>query len=327
MNRKQVLAAVLCLAVIGVAFVACSRTRSDAQITADVQSRIQSYTQIPPNAITVQSNNGVVVLSGNVTSPQERDSAEYAAKQVEGVHGVVNNLEVANAGMAPALPPAAAPPGTAAKKPSAMTPTPAATQSKPPAAATVKPAPVAPEIKQVTIPTGTALSIRLIDAVDTAKNKEGDSFRASLDAPIVIDAKTIIPKNSDVQVKLVSAKSAGHFTGSSAVVLVMTNVLIAGKSYSVQTGQFTKQGASRGKRTAMVVGGGAAAGALIGGLVGGGKGAAIGAAAGAGGGTGVQALTKGQQIQLPAETLLEFELQAPLTVTPPAETPIREKVG
>jgi hypothetical protein len=154
--------------------------------------------------------------------------------------------------------------------------------------------------------------------VDTAKNKEGDTFRASLDAPLVVDGKTIVPKNADVEAQLLSAKSAGHFTGSSSLVLVLTKITVDKTAYQIKTGQFTKQGASRGKRTAIVVGGGTAAGAVIGGLVGGGKGAAIGAAAGAAAGTGVQGLTKAEQIQLPSETLLEFQLTEPLTVTPAA---------
>jgi hypothetical protein len=179
----------------------------------------------------------------------------------------------------------------------------------------------------VTIPEGTAVTVRLIDPVDTEKHKEGDTFRASLDSPIVIEDKTVIPKNADVEARLISAKSAGHFTGSSEIVLVLTKITVNGKNYEVQTGEFSKQGASRGKRSAAVIGGGAAVGAVIGAIAGGGKGAAIGAAAGAGTGTGVQALTKSQQIKLPAETLLEFQLKAPLTVTPASDTTKPETVG
>ena len=76
-----------------------------------------------------------------------------------------------------------------------------------------------------------------------------------------------------------------------------------------------EKGASRGKRSAEVIGGGAALGALIGAIAGGGKGAAIGAAAGAGGGTAVQAMTHGQQVKIPSETRLDFTLHAPVAVT------------
>lgn len=330
MKTHRVLTTILCMAVIGVGLIACSRARTDAEITSDVQARIHSFTSIPLGAITVQSSSGVVVLSGNVASADERATAENAAKQVAGVKGVVNNLQVASAAAPPpaAQAPAPAEPAGAGAKPSPKPSVQAASKSKISEPAATPPAQAVPKITQVTIPAGTSMSVRLIDPVDTAKNKEGEAFRASLDVPIVIDEKTVVPKNSDVEVRLVSAKSAGHFTGSSSVVLVMTKVAVAGQTYAVQTGEFTKAGSSRGKRTAIVVGGGAAAGALIGGLAGGGKGAAIGAAAGAGAGTGVQALTKGQQIQLPAETVLEFQLKAPLTVVPAAgDTTKREKVN
>jgi hypothetical protein len=180
----------------------------------------------------------------------------------------------------------------------------------------------------VIIPVGTPVSVRLIDPVDTTKNKEGDTFRASLESPILVDGKTIVSKNSDVEARLLSAKSAGHFTGSSSVVLVLTKITVNNTAYDIKTGQFTKQGASRGKRTAIVVGGGTAAGAVIGGLVGGGKGAAIGAAAGAAGGAGVQGLTKAEQIQLPSETVLEFQLTEPLTIPPSTGAALKlEKTG
>jgi hypothetical protein len=99
---------------------------------------------------------------------------------------------------------------------------------------------------------------------------------------------------------------------------VLTKLSFNGKSYDIETNEYKKEGASRGKRTAETIGGGAGIGALIGGLNGGGKGAAIGAGLGAGAGTGVQAVTKGQQIQIPSETMLEFQLNAPLTVEPSA---------
>ena len=93
----------------------------------------------------------------------------------------------------------------------------------------------------------------------------------------MIEDKNVVPKNADVEARLVSAKSAGHFTGSSSLALAVTKIKVGGGTYAVQTGEVTKRGASRGMRTAWVVGGGTTAGALIGGVAGGGKGAAIGA--------------------------------------------------
>ena len=109
-------------------------------------------------------------------------------------------------------------------------------------------------------------------------------------------------------------KSAGKFAGQSVVALQLDRISAGGKYYSLQTDQYRRQGSSRGKNTAAKVGAGAGIGAIIGAIAGGGKGAAIGAAAGGGLGGGVQAATKGQQIKLPSETVLNFTLQAPLTV-------------
>jgi hypothetical protein len=113
---------------------------------------------------------------------------------------------------------------------------------------------------------------------------------------------------------LASVKSAGKFAGQSEVVMQLDSLTAGGKTYNLQTDQYKKTGSSRGKNTAEKVGGGAVIGGIIGALAGGGKGAAIGAAAGAGVGGGVQAATKSQQIKFPSETVLNFTLQAPITV-------------
>ena len=331
MNTKS-LAILLSMLLVVAGSISCSRARSDADITADVQARIHADSALSAAPVTIQANNGVVVLSGTVDTDAARSAAEIAAKQVEGVKGVVNNLQLVTVASAPkpaALVSERRTPkpivAKAAKPNKAASPEKTAEPAAPPAQAAAPP--VQPVALQVTIPEGTAVTVRLIDPVDTEKHKEGDTFHASLHSPIVIEEKTVIPKDADVEAKLVSAKSAGRFTGSSAIVLTLTKITVGGKIYDVQTGEFTKQGTSRGKRSAAVIGGGAAVGAVIGAIAGGGKGAAIGAVAGAGTGTGVQALTKSQQIKLPAETLLEFQLKAPLTVTPAGDTAKRESVG
>jgi outer membrane lipoprotein SlyB len=96
--------------------------------------------------------------------------------------------------------------------------------------------------------------------------------------------------------------------------LQLDSIALGSRTYNIQTDQYKKQGSSRGKNTAEKVGGGAIIGGIIGAIAGGGKGAAIGAAAGGGVGGGVQAATKSQQIKLPSETVLNFTLQAPVTV-------------
>ncbi len=306
--------------------VACTRGTSDAQIANQVQSKIATDSNIQNKQIGVQSSNGVVTLSGNVANEMERAAAGNDAAQVPGVKTVVNNLQltppaVAQEAVPPAEPqPTASEPAPAARR-RAAAPRRAAREfndSVPTAAAGPAAAPV--PVRMVTVPQGSTLSVRLIDAIDSETNQVGDTFRATLSSPLMVGDEVVIPNDADVEGRVVDVKSAGHFAGQSAVALELTRLTVNGKSYQLKTNQYARQGSSRGKRTAATVGGGAALGAIIGGIAGGGKGAAIGAGVGAGAGTGVQAATKGQQIKLPSETVLNFELQSPLQVTPVASS-------
>jgi BON domain len=206
----------------------------------------------------------------------------------------------------------------------------AAAQAAPPTDNTAAQAapPPPPSPKKLIIDQGTPVTVRLIDPIDSEKNQTGDTFHATLNAPLSSDGEEAVPAGVELTGHLVSVKSAGKFAGQSEVVLQLDSLSAGGKTYSLQTDQYKKTGSSRGKNTAEKVGGGAAIGSIIGALAGGGKGAAIGAAAGAGVGGGVQAATKGQQIKLPSETVLNFTLQAPITVmqAPPADAN-RPKLG
>ena len=168
----------------------------------------------------------------------------------------------------------------------------------------------------MTVPDGTTFSVRLVDSLDSEKNSPGDSFRATLDSPVVVGDNVVIPEGADLQGRVVDVKSAGRFAGQSALAIELSKISFNGRSYELHTSQWSKQGSSRGKSTAAKVGGGAALGAIIGGIAGGGKGAAIGATIGAGAGTGASAATKGQQIRLSSEQVLNFQLQSPITVSP-----------
>lgn len=215
--------------------------------------------------------------------------------------------------------PTAEPPTPApASAPAPATPAVGSTQAAPPPA---PPAPVAPPPPSppqpitVTIPESTIVTVRTTDAIDFATSSAGQTFRGSLDAPIVVDDRVVVPKGLNVTLKLVNASAAGKFKGSSELTVSLDSFTYQGRTYTLSTSDVQEKGASRGKRSAAVIGGGTALGALIGGLAGGGKGAAIGAGVGAGGGAAVQAMTKGQQVKIPSETRLEFTLHAPVAVT------------
>ena len=184
-------------------------------------------------------------------------------------------------------------------------------------AANSTPAPAAvPEQQPIMVPSGTQLSIRLNDTLNSETAQVGDVFHGSISTPVTIAGTTVIPTTADVEGRVVEVKSAGRFAGQSDLVLELTRLMMNGKSYTLATDHWSKSGSSRGKSTAAKVGGGAAVGAILGGIFGGGKGAAIGAAAGAGAGTGVAGATKGQQIILKPETVLPFQLQNSISVLP-----------
>jgi hypothetical protein len=189
----------------------------------------------------------------------------------------------------------------------------------PAAAPVVAPQSSAPPVaigNSVTIPAGESLLVRMIDGVDSSKSHVGDVFHASLETDLTVNNVVVARKGADVYGRLANAQEAGHIAGSSELQLELTRLVIDGKDYPVVSSDYTLKGKGRGKNTAEKVGGGAALGAIIGAIAGGGKGAAIGAGVGAGAGGAVQVLTRGQQVKVPSETLLEFRLQQPATVTP-----------
>jgi hypothetical protein len=201
-------------------------------------------------------------------------------------------------------------------------------QPSPDTAVESAPSPPTPETPQaqplsqkLTIPSGTTLAIRLVDSIDSETAQPGQTFHATLDSPLAVDGDTAIPSGYSVEGHIVDVKSAGKFAGQSLLVLQLDRIAVGSKSYNLQADQYKRQGNSRTRNTVKKVGGGTVLGALIGGIAGGGKGAGIGALAGGALGGGVQAATKGQQINLPGESVLTFTLQEPLAVIPTTQGP------
>jgi len=330
--------------------IGCAKAPNDSQVTEQIQSKLNQDSGLQGKSLTVQTSQGVVTLSGTVDNEAQRAAAAQYASTIGGVKTVVNNLQVSTAAQsaspsrqiakairAPAPPkrqekpkPSVPKSGKKGHKDPSEWDTQGSSnrdgQANSPAndVATASPAPDAPvpvtpppppPPKRVTIASGTTLAIRLVDPIDSETSQAGETFRATLDSPLSAEGDVAIPSGYNVEGHIVDVKSAGKFAGQSQVVLQLDRISVGGKSYSIQTDQYKRQGSSRSKNTAEKVGAGAVIGAIIGGIAGGGKGAGIGAAAGGGVGGGVQAATKGQQIKLNSETVLSFTLQSPLTVT------------
>src|SRR6516164_4982720 len=165
--------------------------------------------------------------------------------------------------------------------------------------------------KRVTVPAGTRILVRMVDSVDSSKQKTGYRFTATLEANLQATDVTVAKKGTTLYGVLAKASSSGKFKGSSELNLELTDIVINGTTYPLMTSTYEIKGKGEGGNTAKKVVGGAGLGALIGGIAGGGKGAGIGALAGAGAGTAVAATKKGEQVSVPSETLLEFRLEQP----------------
>jgi hypothetical protein len=347
--RPRILTLCVLLTAIAVVSASCGKMGKpdDAAITTDIKAKMFSEPSLKSATVDVSSRGGEVTLTGQVPDDSARLAAYKIASEAKGVTKVNDQMTVLaaaalaataasdssaspTAGAKPAEPePKAKPPARRTHKPR-----PAATADMATGAAgggtpvtstdAAPPAPVAqqaaatpppPQPRTVTVPSGAIITVRTIDAVDSSVNKTGQVFKASLDAPIVVDDRVIVPKGADAYIKLVNASSAGKFAGKSELTLDLQSVVFQGQTYNVSTSDVQQSGKSRGKDSAVKIGGGAALGALIGGIAGGGKGAAIGAAVGGGAGTGVQVFTKGKQVKIPSETRLDFTLQQPFDIT------------
>jgi hypothetical protein len=166
----------------------------------------------------------------------------------------------------------------------------------------------------VTIPAGTRISVRTTDAIDSTQNHVGDKFVASLEEPIMDGDNVVVAKGADVYGRLAESKASGTFSGKSQLRLELTGIVVNGRTIPLVTGNYELTGKSRGASTAKRTVGGAAVGSLIGALAGGGKGAAIGAGVGGAAGAGSEIITKGDQVKVPSETLLDFTLQQDLSI-------------
>lgn len=339
----------------GFFFTSCNRPLNDDNITTDIKSKLYSDPVLRAASVEVASNSGVVTLTGQVPDEAARQSADNLASRTAGVKQVIDQLVVAapqaaygNSAQSSATLPADANTSVTPERGSRNQSGQRRTQSERNSSRRDRSDAPGNNAEQdryargtqrdqsnraadqpygngatqqyersrtVTIPSNTIVTVLTIDGIDSAVNRTGQTFAASLDAPVIVNDNVVIPKGANATLKLVNASSAGHMTGRSELTLALDSIAYQGRTYHTVSSDVRQAGSSRTKRTAETVGGGAVLGAIIGGIAGGGKGAAIGAAAGGGAGAGVQILTHAQQVKVPAETRLDFTLQQPLEIT------------
>lgn len=173
-----------------------------------------------------------------------------------------------------------------------------------------------PAPQPIVISAGTPIEVRLITGLASDKNKPGDTFTGTVEAPVMVDGRTVIPKGADVTGRVTGAVASGRLRTPAELWVTLTSVSFGGRTFNVSTSTTGHKEGSKATRDIIFIGGGAGGGAAIGGAAGGGKGAAIGAAIGAGAGTAAAALTGKKNIEFPPETVLRFELAQELRVQP-----------
>ena len=300
----------------------------DSTLSAQVQERIASDSALANEPVQATAQAGVVTLTGAVSNIAARSLAANDAAAMPGVQKVVNDLTVS----APTGPstatvttpvrqpqPLPLPPQQNRVRTAVAQPTPAPItrssaapppqpyeppfQQRTPAPPPPPPQPVA---RVITLPAGSTLPVRITQSLDSATTQTGDSFSGAVAVDIVQDGMVLIPRGSTITGRVVEVHEAGHFAGSSLLTVELTGVNAKGQRIALSTQPYSVEGKGRGKNTAVKTGIGAAAGAVLGGIFGGGKGAAIGAAAGGGTGAAINGVTRGEQVQIPSESVVRF---------------------
>ncbi|MBV8672819.1 MAG: BON domain-containing protein [Acidobacteriaceae bacterium] len=321
------------------------QTRTDADIQSEVRSAIAHDSELQGQHITCVTADGIVNLSGTVQTNAQFQRAETVASNVPGVSGIVNNIKVGhpnspeppppdqaaantvdpNAAASQIPPPPPDEPGTQAPaqaSPNQAPPPPANNGTRVPYQPGYYPTPQqsygtqAAPTGPVTIPAGTLVRVRLSETLDTARVKSGTYFQATAAYDVYQGGVLAIPRGAVLQGQVVQARNAGELGGSAELQLELTGINLEGTVYPISTDLWSNRGPSKAGYTAGNTIGGATLGAIIGGIAGGGAGAAIGAGVGGVAGLGVSSATSGPRIMLPAESLVDFHLAAPVTVQP-----------
>lgn len=309
-SRWNIVALPLALAVVVCLSVGCNHKPTDAELATQVQKQIAADPALQGQQIGVTVNQGAVTLSGNVGGPGSRELAGNDAAKVQGVRTVVNNLTTTAGGPSASEPGMNGEPAAGSSTPPPPPP-PAGSQ---PAATAAQAPPAAPQ--PIVVPTGTRVRVRLGETLSTKSTQTGDPFTGTLVSPITVNGQTVIPAGARARGVVTESKGLGHFKGQAVLAIRLETIRTDGQTYTVHTSHVERVEQGKGKRSAVLTGGGAGLGALIGGLAGGGKGALIGGLVGGGSGAAGSAFTGNKDLVLPAESVLTFDLERPLTVTP-----------
>jgi hypothetical protein len=196
-----------------------------------------------------------------------------------------------------------------------------ATTQTPPAAGAPVPAPSGPTVSavpqpvNVTIAAGTTLTIRVDQRIGVKTSRAGDTFTGELVEPVLAgDNSVLLPKGALVGGVVDVAHRRGHFKGRSLLELRLTSLTLNGTQYPLTTRDLAESKRGKGRRSAALIGGGTGLGMLVGGVASGGVGLLVGGLVGGGAGTATAGLTGNRDLNIPAESIVRFNLADDLVV-------------
>jgi hypothetical protein len=265
MNKISV--AITFASVLGSAAIA-QQTPTDTKILHDATTALANEQAFQGLQIVPTVSRGTVTLTGTVSSPGDKVLAGMEVGQIRGVKTVLNNLDVGGA-------PVANPPGPDASQDQALA------------------SDVAAIFDDTQIPAGSALTIRLVDAITTKTAKAGDKFRGTVPSDLYVNGALVLPAGTTVLGRVVSAKPLGRWVGQAELSLELMTIQLPtpdGKGRSVDIATDPLESAGKGSNA------GAVAGAL------------------ASGPSGFGGITAGSQIELRAGAVLQFSVAAPVTI-------------
>jgi hypothetical protein len=176
--------------------------------------------------------------------------------------------------------------------------------------------PPAPKFREVTVPAGTEISVKILNTLASNTSKVEDRVKGSVAKSVVVSEATAIPAGSELSGTVIEANESGRVKGKASIAIRFDRITVRGESIGVQTARVAREAAQNKKDDVKKGGIGAGLGAAVGGIVGGGKGAAIGAVAG---GAGTVMATKGDEVQIAPGTIVTVLLQEPLTLSVPVK--------
>jgi hypothetical protein len=165
----------------------------------------------------------------------------------------------------------------------------------------------------MSIPSGSSFHVRMEQSLDTARNRSGDQFVATLADPIQVDGRIVVPKGARCNGHLIESKPSGRFKGRAVLSLSLDSFELNGRRYDINTSRVARASRGHKKRNWLWIGGGSGVGAALGAIAGP-TGALIGAGAGAAAGTATAAFTGKKHVRLPVESRVTFSLRSPVAL-------------